>query len=117
MNQKIKKRFIITKSKISVLVFSLYLFLAPVITFADKRTDAQDKLKTDGAAAINAFTNVFQYLGYIVAGLALVVIFLGSVVIHDEEAYRKAKRTATFTLIIAVLIGLAATIITIATNK
>lgn len=117
MKQKIRQQMTTTKSTISVFIFTLCLFLTPVLAFADPRSDAEKKLKTDGAAVINSFTNIFQYLGYIVAGLALIMIFVGSFLIHDEEAYRKAKRIGTITIVLAVLVGFASTLITIATNK
>ncbi len=84
--------------------------------YAD-RAQAQQTLKNDGKAAINAFTSVFQYLGYIVAVLALVVVLFGGLLIHDEEAIKKTKKTSTYVLVIAFIIGVVSSLVTLATNQ
>lgn len=84
--------------------------------FAD-RAQAEKKLKDEGKAAINAFTNVFQYLGYIVAALALVVVLFGGLLISDEESLKKTKRNGTYVLAIAFTIGVVSSLVTLATNQ
>ncbi len=84
--------------------------------FAD-RAQAEKKLKDEGKAAINAFTNVFQYLGYIVAALALVVVLFGGLLISDDESLKKTKRNGTYVLAIAFIIGVVSSLVTLATNQ
>ena len=84
--------------------------------FAD-RAQAEKKLKDDGKAALNAFTNVFQYLGYIAAGLALIIILFGGLLIHNEETFKKVKVTSTYVLVIAFVLGLVSTFVTLATTN
>lgn len=111
--QKFKQK----KIAIVVSVTTFVLVNYPTIAFADPRTDAQAKLKNGFKDAVNSFTNVFQFVAYVVAVLALVIIGLGGMVIHDEQTLKQTKKLSTYVLIVALLVGFASTLVTLATNK
>lgn len=113
LNQWVKRK----KFQVMAVMTTFTFIYLPKIAYADARSDAQAKLKNGFSDAINAFTNVFQYLAYGVGVLAFILIGISGMIIHDEQSIKNTKRMATYVMIIAFLVGVSATLITLATNK
>lgn len=105
------------KIQVSLALAMMATNLLPAIVYADARSEAQNTLKNDFSSAINAFTGVFQYLSYGVAVLAIIVVSLSGLLLHDEQAIKRTKQMGTWVIVLAIVAGVAATLITLATNK
>lgn len=102
---------------------SMYLVTAQIASFVffnnialAGRAEAEQSLKNEGKAALNAFTNVFQYLSGIVAVLAFVVVLFGGLLVASEEEFKKTKKIATFVLVAAFISTIVSFLVTLATN-
>lgn len=94
-----------------------YQYLFPVIVWADARSEAEKKFKSEGSGAINSIASITQWLGAGLTVIAVIASLASGQIYPDEGEQKKAKKVATWAIIIGFLIGVSSYIVAMVTNK